>query len=244
MNFFKRMKRKLILVLLFLISLTSSTAQNINGTPGKKQRLYIGADAGISFGSSTLKSFGLDKTRVGFGFGLLGGYHLNHFISAEAELSYHHLGLGAYDCCQNLWLSSNGNSYFAPVADTNNWQFKDLKSSVNLYGIAARVNVNFISMFDIAGRWSVLLSPAIYGMGSSAKIITISLDQQISENSGFHFGIGSDLGVGYQVTQKMNFRLYSGVIYLTGKKMDGMPQIHHKSNYTWNSGLKVTFAID
>ena len=165
------------------------------------------------------------------------------FLSVEAELSYRHLGLGAYDCCQHLFLGADGNRYFAPVAGMNSWQYRDLRSSVSLYGLGARLNVDFVRMFKPQSRWSFLVSPAIYGMGSSATVKTISTDKEVKNGSSFHFGIGGDLGVGYQVTSQINVRLYSGMTYLTGKGMDAMPQVEHKSNYMWNSGVKVLFNL-
>ena len=58
-----------------------------------------------------------------------------------------------------------------------------------------------------------------------------------------HFGVGGDLGVGYQVSPRVNLRLYTGMTYLTGKGIDAMPQTEHKTNYTWDTGVKVTFAL-
>ncbi len=236
------MKRLLFLTFLLFVNVGTIQAQ--------KQKIsiaephwYIGADAGVSFGNSTFKSFGMDKTRIGFGIGLLGGYHINQYISAEAELSYRYMGLGAYDCCQHLFLGADGNRYFAPVAGVNSWQYNDLHSSVNLYGLGARLNVDFVKMFKPTSRWSFLISPAIYSVLSSANIITISTDKEVKNGTSFHFGAGGDLGVGYQISPKINIRLYSGITLLTGKGIDALPQVEHKSNYTWNSGVKVTFAI-
>ena len=125
----------------------------------------------------------------------------------------------------------------------NSWQYRDLRSSVSLYGLGARLNVDFVRMFKPQSRWSFLVSPAIYGMGSSASVKIISTDKEVRNGSSFHFGIGGDLGVGYQVSPRTNIRLYSGMTYLTGNGIDAMPQAEHKSSYIWNSGVKVTFAI-
>ncbi len=236
------MKRAIVTLLLLLALVFSAQAQETKSALADS-RWYVGADVGVSFGSSTLKSFGMDKTRVGYGAGLMGGYQINSFLSTELEVNYRHLGLGAYDCYQNLWLGADGNRYFAPVTGMDNWQYSDLRSSISLYGLGVRLNVDFIKLFKPESRWSAMISPAIYGIGSSASVRTISSGDKVRNSSSFHFGVGGDLGVGYQVCKNINVRLYSGITYLTGKGIDAMPQVEHKSNNTWNSGVKVTFVI-
>lgn len=204
---------------------------------------YVGADAGVSFGRGTFCSFGANKPRVGYGFGLLGGYHINSFLSTEAELSYSRLGLGAYDCCKDLYLA-DGNRYYAPLAGTKNYRYGDIFSSVNLYEFGLRLNVDFVKMFRPESRWSFLLSPAVYGVASKATVKTIEGENEVLKGDGqMHFGVGGDLGVGYQVSPRVNLRLYTGMTYLTGKGIDAMPQTEHKTNYTWDTGVKVTFAL-
>lgn len=239
------MMQKTILFALALLCLSPmAQAQEVQKSTDKPSRWYIGADAGISFGRATFASFGADKTRVGYGFGLLGGYHINTFLSAEAELRYSRLGLGAYDCCKDLWLGADGNRYYAPLAGVKNYRYGDLLSSVNLYELGLHLNIDFIKMFRPESRWSFLVSPAAYGIGSQATVKTTA-DKATTQkgNNQMHFGIGGDLGVGYQITQRVNLRLYSGMTYITGRGIDAMPQAEHTSNYTWNTGLKVTFAL-
>ena len=140
------MKKCLLIALLLCTSISITIAQN----------WYVGVDAGVSFGSSTFKSFGMDKTRVGIGGGILGGYHINSFLSAEAEFSYHHLGLGVYNCCKNSWLGSDGNRYLAPVAGMDGWQYSNLHSAVSMYGLGAKLNVDLVRFFKPKSKWSFL----------------------------------------------------------------------------------------
>ena len=240
--------RKLRVLILFAFILGGYLqvlrAQETVETGMRQSRWYMGGDVGVSFGSSTFKSFGANKSRVGYGLGLLGGYHINYFLSAESELRYTHLGMETYDCCQNLWLGADGNRYLAPLAGQENWQFKGLLSAVNVYSLGIHLNVDFLQMFRPESRWSLMLSPAVYGAGTTAKIKTQADKKTVRKgDSNFHFGVGGDIGIGYQLCEKMNIRLYSGVTYLTGKGMDGLPQMEHKSNYLWNTGVKVTFAL-
>lgn len=204
---------------------------------------YIGADAGISFGRGTFCSFGIDKIRVGYGFGLLSGYRINSFLSTEADLHYSHLGLGAYDCCKDLYFA-DGNRYYAPLTGAKSYRYGDLFSSVNLYELGLHLNIDFVKMFCPESRWSFLVSPVVYGVVSKAAVKTIKGENEVLKGDGqMHFGVGSDLGVGYQISSQVNLRLYTGMIYLTGKSIDAMPQMEHNTNYTWNTGVKVAVAL-
>lgn len=233
----------------FLLSLfcmvlpVSISAQTDTNQLLKTSQWYIGADAGVSFGRGTFASFGADKTRVGYGLGLLGGYHINSFLSTEAELRYSRLGLGAYDCCEALYIA-NGNRYYAPLAGAKNYRYGDIFSSVNLYELGLHLNSDFVKMFCPESRWSFLLSPAVYGVASKATVKTTEGENTVLKgDEQMHFGVGGDLGVGYQVSPRVNLRLYTGMTYFTGKVIDAMPQTEHKTNYTWDTGVKVTFAL-
>lgn len=238
--------RSLPLVLLFLEPVSGGLfAQEKSTSPiANLSQWYIGADAGVSFGRGTFCSFGADKTRTGYGLGLLGGYHINSFLSTEAELRYSHLGLGAYDCCKDLYLASDGNRYYAPLAGAKNYRYGDLFSTVNLYELGLQLNIDFVQMFRPESRWSFLVSPALYGVASKADVKTTKDENEVLKGDGqMHFGVGADLGVGYQVSPRVNLRLYTGMTYLTGKGIDALPQTEHKNNYTWDTGVKVTFAL-
>lgn len=233
-----------LLILFCMVLSVPISAQVDSNQLLPSSKWYIGADAGVSFGRGTFCSFGVDKTRVGYGFGLLGGYHINSFLSTEAELRYGRLGLGAYDCCKDLYLASDGNRYYAPLAGAKNYRYGDLFSSVNLYELGLRLNVDFVKMFRSESRWSFLLSPAVYGVASKATVKTTEGENEVLKGDGqMHFGVGGDLGVGYQVSPRVNLRLYTGMTYLTGKGIDAMPQTEHNTNYTWDTGVKVTFAL-
>ena len=58
-----------------------------------------------------------------------------------------------------------------------------------------------------------------------------------------HFGIGVELSLGYRITDNLSASIYSGVTYLTGARMDGMPEYLHRNNYVWDSGVKLTWRF-
>lgn len=234
----------LVLLLLGTIPKVLPAQERVAFQTEKSSKWYIGADAGISFGRGTFCSFGADKTRVGYGFGMLGGYHVNRFLSTEVSFHYSHLGIGAYDCCKGLYLASDGNRYYAPLTGAKNYRYGDLFASVNLYELGLHLNIDFVRMLRPESKWSFLVSPAVYGVASKADVKTTTDDNSVLTGDGqMHFGVGGDLGVGYQVCPRVNLRLYTGMTYLTGKGIDAMPQMEHKTNYTWDTGVKVTFLL-
>lgn len=204
-------------------------------------RWYIGGGAGIAFGRGTLCSFAADGTRPGWNVGLLGGYRINRLLSAEVSLDYTRLNLGAYDCCANLWLGADGNRYYAPVAGMDSYSYKELRSVSNLVSLGAHLNVDVVSIWKEDSRWSALVTPAIYAVYSSAKVKQGAVEA--NKTSGLHFGLGADLGVQYMITPQWGVRLTTGIDYITGKPIDAMPRTEHKSNYVWNTGLKVIFKL-
>lgn len=206
-------------------------------------RWYIGIGGGVSFGRSTFCSFAMDGTRPGFNVGALGGYKINKLLSAELSLDYTRMDLRTYDCCQLLWLAADGNRYAAPVAGIKNYAYNDLCSVSNLFGLGTHLNINLVSLWNEHYRWSALVSPAIYGVYSSAKLKQLSTGANVVDATSFHFGVGADLGVGYQFTDCFGLRLTTGFNYLTGKGIDGLLQEEHKANYVWNTSLKLIFKL-
>lgn len=206
-------------------------------------RWHIGMSGGVSFGRGTFCSFATDGTRPGFNVGILGGYEINRYLSAELSLDYTRMILGTYDCCQNLWLASDGNRYFAPLAGAMNYEYKNLRSTTNLVGLGAHLNIDLVGIWKENSRWSALISPAIYGVVSSADVKQISDKEKVRDESAFHFGVGADLGVGYMITPCWGLRLKTGISLLTGKPMDAMPKAEHKSNYVWATSLQVIFKL-
>lgn len=226
---------------------TDSTQSEI--IPGNNKRTfvpsrwYIGVGGGVSFGRSTFCSFAMDGTRPGFNVGVLGGYKINKLLSAELSFDYTRMDLRTYDCCLLLWLAADGNRYAAPVAGIKNYAYNDLRSVTNLFGLGAHLNIDLVSLWNENSRWSALVSPAIYGIYSSADLKQLSTGANATDATSYHFGLGADLGVGYQFTDCFGLRLATGINYLTGKGIDGLPQEEHKTNYVWNTSLKLIFKL-
>lgn len=195
-------------------------------------KMYVGVNGGISFGRSTFSSFAYDNNAVGFNCGAFAGYEIDDVFSAELSLDYTNMNLRSYDCCQNLWLGSDGNRYFAPVSHMDSYKYSDLTAHTNLYSLGTHLNINLLSIWYKESKWSTLISPALYAVYSRVKLI--------DRSSAFHFGAGLDLGVGYKLTENISFRLTTGINYITGN-IDNLPSEEHKTDYIWKSQIGVIY---
>ena len=212
------------------------------------QGWYVGIEGGMPFGFSTFSSFGHDKTHLGWAVGLYGGYRFNSIFSAELSAKYGEMNLSAQDCCveRNYWLGSDGVLYKAGVLGMDSWEYANLKSHVRMGRYGARVNINLLGLFHQTAdsRWDLAVSPHIYAVTTKADIQTIADDAKVMKGSAnWHLGYGADLQVGYQLTSCLKLGIYSGLIRLTGERMDGMPEHLHKNNFVWESGIRLGISF-
>ena len=204
----------------------------------------VGVQGGMPFGVSTFSSFGADKTRIGWSAGVYGGYRFNPVLSLEATAKWGEINLLTQDCCidHNLWLGADGVHYNAPVLDMNGWGYDNLKSKAFMQHYGLQLNVNILGFFNQTkhGRWTLEVSPLLAAVGTKATVNAISDGAEaIKGNTQWHLGAGGNLQAGFQATKHLNIGVYSGITYLTGKPMDGMPEYRHEANYVWESGIKV-----
>ena len=209
---------------------------------------YVGIEGGMPFGFSTFSSFGHDKTHLGWAAGLYGGYRFNSIFSAELSAKYGEVNMSAQDCCveRNYWLGSDGVLYKAGVLGMDSWEYANLKSHVRMGWYGARVNVHLLGLFHKTAnsRWDLAVSPHIYAVTTKADIQTIADDAKVMKGStNWHLGYGADLQVGYQLTSCLKLGIYSGLIRLTGERMDGMPEHLHKNNFVWESGIRLGISF-
>lgn len=209
---------------------------------------YGGIEGGVPFGVSTFSSFGADKTRAGYAFGLFGGYRFNSVLSAELSAKWGKTNLSARDCCTEggYWLGADGVTYHAPVAGFDGADYADLKSTVKLQQYGLRLNVNLLGLFRSLrdSRWKLELSPMIAAVGTKADVKTIEESKSIiSDKSRWHLGAGGNLQASYAVTDRLSLGLYSGITCLTGKGMDGVSEHIHDGNLLWESGVRIGWTF-
>lgn len=204
-------------------------------------RWYAGAELGIPMGASTFTSFS-SAGKAGFGGGVLGGYRISPLLSAEVGISFGFMRLGASKCCSDYWLGADGARYLEHVAGMDSYSFRDIHSSVSVQQYALRLNADMLQIIrpDWNKRWSLTLSPAIYGIGTQATLKENGTDATIIKRDGrFQFGTGAAIGGSYQVTGNLGIGLRSGVTWVFGERFDGIVPTDHKENMIWNN--TVTF---
>ncbi len=244
---FVEMNIKILSILLLsqLTFLSAIAQEQVEAKPTATEiGWYVGVQGGMPFGVSTFSSFGADKTRIGYSAGLYGGYRFNPVLSLEATAKWGEINLSAKDCCidRHLWLGSDGVRYNAPVLDMNGWGYDNLKSNVFMQQYGLQLNVNVLGFFNATkhGRWTLEVSPLLAAVGTKATVNAISdCAEAIKGNTQWHLGAGGNLQAGFQATKHLNIGVYSGITYLTGGRMDGMPEYRHEANYVWESGIKV-----
>lgn len=92
-------------------------------------------------------------------------------------------------------------------------------------------------------RWRLDISPAVYAVGTSSDLMTKADNTPVADNlNDWHLGYGGQAQVSYAVADNMNIGLYGGFTHLTGKPMDGMPELH-STNFIIDAGVKFSFAF-
>lgn len=230
-----------------------TTAEQTIKEQGKEEQLkttvhlflqgwYAGIQGGLPFGISGMSSFGADKTRAGWNAGIYGGYRFNPALSLEIQAAWGNIYQSAQSCCADYWLGSDGNRYEAAVAGMEGWNYGDLKSRVAIQRYGVQLNVNILGFFNRTktGRWTLELSPQLSAISTKAAFRTIA-DNAVAMKGAtrWHFGAGGNLQAGYGITEHLHIVLYTGLTYLTGKPMDGLPAYRHKNNFVWESGLRL-----
>lgn len=242
--------------LILLLVLMTSSLQTLSAQENKDGKTsdipatswYVGIEGGVPFGFSSFSSFGADKIRAGYDFGLLGGYRFNPVISAELFAKWGQTNLASRACCADAfyWLGSDGLTYHSPLAGLTGADYADLKSSVFLQQYGAQLNVNLLGFFRQTrqSRWRLELSPVLAAVGTKADVKTIADGSSlIKDNTRWHLGAGGRLQASYAITDNLNLGIYSGITGLTGKGMDGLAERIHSANFLWESGLRLSLSL-
>ena len=203
---------------------------------------YAGLQGGVPFGVSQFSSFGADKTRAGWTAGIHGGYRFNPVLSLEAQAAWGQVNLSSRDCCPDYWLGSDGVRYEAAVAGMAGWKYSALRSRAFVQSYAVQLNVNLLGFFPATcdGRWTLELAPRLAATGTKAALYTIGGgNEALKGDTRWHLGAGGNLQAAYRITDHLNLGIYTGITYLTGSPLDGMPEHLHQANYIWESGLRL-----
>ena len=207
---------------------------------------YAGLQGGVPFGVSQFSSFGADKTRAGWSVGIHGGYRFSPVLSVEARAAWGQVNLSARDCCPDYWIGSDAVRYETAVAGMTGWNYSALRSRTCTQSYGVQLNVNLLGFFRATrdSRWTLELAPRLAATGTKASLRTINGgDEVMKGGTRWHFGAGGNLQAAYRVADCLNLGVYTGVTCLTGNPLDGMPEHLHKSNYTWESGIRLSWLF-
>lgn len=240
-------RRLSVLLLLVYSFLPCMQAQNapVQGNASNRHRWYAGVELGTSLGVSTFTSF-TSAGKPGFEGGILGGYRLSPLLSAEAGFSLYSMRLGTSKCCSDYWLGADGVRYIAPVAGMDSYSYRDIHSAVKVQQYALRLNVDMLQIVrpDWDKRWSLTLSPALYAFGTQATLKENGTDVTLVKHSEYlQLGAGAGIGGSYQLTGNLGIGLRSGVVWVFGKRFDGISPTDHKENLIWHNTVTLTWRF-
>lgn len=241
-----RLAKGITAIVLWLMSIQGIVAQEYRSQDASLW--YGGVSGGVPFGVSTLSSFGADKVRAGYTLGVFGGYRFSPMLSAEAFAGWGAVTLSAQECCiaSGYWLGRDGHTYFSHVAGMDGRGYADLKSRVSMQQYGVRLNVNLLALFARTrrSRWTLEVSPLLAAVGTRAEVKTISGNTDILKtDSRLHLGVGGNLQAGYRLTEHLGVGVYTGITYLTGRRMDGITEFVHRNNYVWESGVRLGWTF-
>lgn len=238
------------LCLVVLSPMTLSAQEEKLAQKDYTQGWYIGAQAGMPMAEADFSSFGADKFRPGWAAGIHAGYRFTPVWSLEMTANWGQQFLAEQQCCfeRGYFLGSDHNRYrdgFHFPAGVQGWLYKDLKSRTFVQRYGLQVNMNILGFFNRTkdSRWRLDISPAVYAVGTSSDLMTKADNTPVADNlNDWHLGYGGQAQVSYAVADNMNIGLYGGFTYLTGKPMDGMPELH-STNVIIDAGVKFSFAF-
>lgn len=208
-------------------------------------RWYAGIELGMPFAVSTFTSFDA-AGKAGFEGGVLGGYRISPLLSVEAGISLGTMRLGTSPCCADYWLGTDGARYLEHVAGMDSYSYRDIHSSVFLQQYALRLNADLLQIVRPCWdrRWSLTLSPAVYGIGTRATLKENATDATVVKRDGrFQFGAGIGIGGSYRLTGNLDVGLRSSVLWVPGERFDGITPTDHQENMIWNNTVTLIWRF-
>ncbi|MBO5585744.1 MAG: OmpA family protein [Bacteroidaceae bacterium] len=200
---------------------------------------YAGLSGGTSFGQATFRSITESKTHWGAQFGVFGGYQFSRLFSVEALATMGWQKQTSLDC-DPFWLATDGAFTFAPVLGKQGNYYRDLEAKSQWMRFGLQANFDVLSLLTKpTTRWSVTLSPQVSAVTTRTKHLATGYEQEFDRQ--WHLGLGGQAAVGYRVAKNVGLQLYGGITCLTGDRFDNIPKYHHKSNFIYEAGLKVSY---
>lgn len=160
---------------------------------------------------------------------------------------WHTVLLPALQCkISNYWLGQDGRHYHVPALGLEGWNYGDLKSDVRMQEYALQLNVNLLGLWSKTKNspWTVEVSPRLGASLTQTDIRTIG-DNALHIKGGkrWHLAVGGRLQVSRTIGKHFLAGVYTGMTFLTGRGIDNMPRHIHRSNYVWDSGVRIGYLL-
>ncbi len=235
-----------------------TTTQNVQGQVQSEEfaesghyRWSIGLNAGIPFFWGDMLSMSTAKTYVGFSAGVQGSYRLSDLLTVSLSVDYVRGKLGARDYAQDYLLAPDGMTWYVPQQQAMQ-RYGDLYSKVSLVnmGLSLDVNVNRIFSRQAAEhRFTVWVSPAVYGQFFKADVYTKADDRRYSDGTtdpdGLSLGLGGALTLRYRINCGIDLQLKNTALWITDNHFDAIrtPFGKTKHNAMWLPQIGVVWHI-
>lgn len=169
-------------------------------------------------------------------------------LSLEVSARMGKLGMSATDCCilSGYWLGQDGRHYHVPALGLEGWNYGDLKSDVRMQEYALLLNVNLLGLWSKTKNspWAVEVSPRLGASLTQTDIKTIGDNAlHIKGGNRWHLAAGGRLQVSRTIGKHFLAGVYTGMTFLTGRGIDNMPRHIHRSNYVWDSGVRIGYLL-
>lgn len=238
--------RKLFTVLfsLFIIVPTLSAQENDN-----LSNWYVGAGVGMPAGVASLSSFAANGFHPGWSATAFGGYRFNELYSMEALIGYGQTIMAAGKCCASdgNYLGSDWVRYYGSVLGMDCLKFSDIRTTSFLQQYGLRLNFNILGLFSAMRQsvWVFEISPkmALYGSRPEVKCNSDASTFIAREKNDWHFGYGLDIQASYRISECLKIGITTGITGLTGVKIDGIVHSAHKSNFVWDTSIRVIYEL-
>lgn len=224
------------------------TGENPKPVPS---RWHTGLNVGIPFFWGDMLSMSAGKTYAGFAVGVQGGYRISDLLAVSLSMDYARGKLGARDYAKDYLLAPDGMTWYVPQEQAMR-RYGDLYSKISLVnvGLGLDVNINRIFGKQAAGhRFTVWVSPTVYGQFFSADIYTKTDDKRYSNGTtkpdGVSLGLGGALTLRYRVNRDIDLQLKNSLLWITDNHFDGIrtPFGETKHNAVWLPQVGIIWNI-
>lgn len=214
-------------------------------------RWSIGLNAGIPFFWGDMLSMSADKTYIGFAAGVQGGYRLSDLLAVSLSVDYTCGKLGARGYAQDYLLAPDGMTWYVPQQQGMQ-RYGDLYSKVSLVNMGLSFDVNLNRIFSRQAaehRFTVWVSPAVYGQFFKADVYTKADDKRYSDGTtvpdGLSLGLGGALTLRCRVGRGIDLQLKNTVLWMADNHFEAIrtPFGKTRHNAMWLPQIGVVWHI-